>query len=160
LVKKRELRALQEHGYEYDFWLVRKCRLTRQCVEQLTGLLASLANSYRVMVNAAEEFNRISLAKRSDVEDAIHRASDLGEIIDDVLERLDKQLGDYFDAVCKCDFDIQLLRPGIPQPSLLTESEAQRDPEYEGPDPIANQPALAANEQEASDQSCDIPNHY
>ncbi|NMB12306.1 MAG: hypothetical protein GX977_08470 [Firmicutes bacterium] len=136
MTKKWLRQAVCDYGYEYDFWLVRKCRLTKQCIEHLASLLASLTNSYRLMVGAADEFNRISLAKRSDVEDAIDRASDLGEIIDDVLKRLDDELGDYLDVVCRCDFDIQLLRPGIPQPSVT--SEAEEELEFEESAPTAH----------------------
>lgn len=140
LTKKWLCHAVLDYGYEYDFWLVRKCRLTKQCIEHLTSLLASLTDSYRLMVGAADEFNRVSLAKRSDVEDAIHRASDLGEIIDDVLKRLDDQLGDYLDIICKCDFEVQLIRPGIPQPLVVSESEEEL--EFEAGVSIAEKEAM------------------
>ena len=129
-MKKRHRFLLTEHRYEYDFWTVRDCRLTRQAVEQLTVLLASLTNSYRLLVGSADEFNRISLAKRSDVEDAIDRASDLGEIIDDIIKKLDHKLDDYLEVVSKCDGDIQLIRPGIPLPPPVV-SEPQEELEFE-----------------------------
>lgn len=151
LTKKRFHYLPPEFMYEYDFWLVRKCRLTKQCVEQLTGLLGSLTNSYRLMVGAAEEFNRISLAKRSDVEDAIERASDLGEIIDDILERLDDKLGDYLDVVCKCDFEIQLMRPGIPQPPSVV-SEPQEELEFEEAEPLSYDSPSISDENEEMDR--------
>jgi hypothetical protein len=141
LTKKWLHHVVLDYGYEYDFWLVRKCKLSKQCIEHLTGLLASLANSYRLMVGAADEFNRVSLAKRSDVEDAIHRASDLGEIIDDVLKRIDDELDDYLDAICRCDFEIQLLRPGIPQPSVTSEPEEELELEDRQLQPIASSDA-------------------
>lgn len=126
MTKKWYRSNLPEFGYECDFWLVRKCKLTKQCVEQLTGLLDSLTNSYRLMVGAADEFNRISLAKRSDVEDAIDRASDLGDIIDDILKKLDDKLGDYLDVVCKCDFEVQLIRTGLSlPPSVVSEPQEE-----------------------------------
>ncbi len=130
LTKERHRFVLPEHRYEYDFWTVRSCKLTKQCIEQLAVLLASLTNSYRLLVGSADEFNRISLAKRSDVEDAIHRASDLGEIIDDIIKKLDQKLDDYLDVVCKCDSDIQLLRPGIPQPPSVV-SEPPEELQFE-----------------------------
>lgn len=151
LTKRRQRHFLPDYGYEYDFWLVRKCRLTKQCVEHLTTVLASLTNSYRIMVGAAEELNRISLAKRSDVEDAIDRASDLGEIIDDVTRRLKHEMGPYLDAVCTCDFEIQLLRPGIPQPPPLA-SESQEETEFEEESSSADRPS-AANRREAQEPS-------
>lgn len=130
LTKRRHRFLLPEHCYEYDFWAVRDCRLTRQTVEQLTILLASLANSYRLLVGSADEFNRISLAKRSDVEDAIDRASDLGEIIDDIIKKLDHKIDDYLEVLCKCDGEIQLIRPGILQPPPVI-SEPQEELELE-----------------------------
>ena len=134
MAKRRYYRSFPDCAFEYDFWLVRKCKLTRQSVEQLTGLLASLVNSYRIMIGAADEFNRMSLAKQSDVKDAIERAKDLGDIIDDVIKRLDRKMDDYLDAVCLCDFEIQLLRPGIPQPPpLRTESEEEVEFRARGP---------------------------
>jgi len=145
-----------EFGYEYDFWLARKCKLTRQCVEQLTGLLASLTNSYRLMVGAADEFNRISLAKRSDVEDAIDRASDLGDIIDDILKKLDDKLGDYLDVVCKCDLEIQLLRPGIPLPPSVV-SEPQEELEFEEAEPSVADALSASDGEEVPGKSPSEP---
>lgn len=151
MTKKWYNYRLPEFGYESDFWLVRKCKLTKQCVEQLTGLLASLTNSYRLMVGAADEFNRISLAKRSDVEDAIDRASDLGDIIDDILKKLDDKLGDYLDVVCKCDFEVQLIRTGIPLPPSVV-SEPQEELEFEQAEPLVAD-ALSSDGEEVADTS-------
>ncbi len=129
LTKKRYPFTPPEHRYEYDFWTVRKCKLSKQCVEQLSLLLASLADSYSLMVRAADEYNRISLARRSDVEDAIERASNLGEIIDDIIKKLDNRLDDYLDVLCKCDFEIQLVRQGISLPQA--NPELQESLEFE-----------------------------
>ena len=101
---------------EYDYWVVRECKLTRQTVEQLTLLLASLSSSYRVLVGAADELSRISLARRSHVEDAVHRAVRLGKVIDDVVKRLDQRIHGYIDVLGCCDGDVSLTRPGISQP--------------------------------------------
>ena len=142
MAKKRYYRDFPDCAFEYDFWLVRKCKLTRQSVEQLTGLLASLVNSYRIMIGAADEFNRMSIAKQSDVKDAIKRAKDLGDIIDDVIKRLDRKMDDYLDAVCLCDFEVQLLRSGIPQPPPLR-TEAKEEVEFQAGGSLPEWPAAA-----------------
>lgn len=68
-------------------------------IKTLIDMLTPLASSYRLMVGAADEFNKISLAHRKDVEDAIDRADDLGHIIEDVEERLKRVLRIYLKGV-------------------------------------------------------------
>lgn len=62
----------------------------------LNEILVPLVSSYRLSVGAAEEFNRISLAHRKNVEDAIDRADDLGHLIDEVQRKLKKYMRKYF----------------------------------------------------------------
>lgn len=62
----------------------------------LNEILTPLVSSYRLSVGAAEEFNRIALAHRKDVEDAIDRADDLGHLVDDVRKKLKKCMKGYF----------------------------------------------------------------
>ena len=62
----------------------------------LNEILTPLASSYRLAVGAAEEFNRIALAHRKDVEDAISRADDLGHLVDKVRKKLNKCMRKYF----------------------------------------------------------------
>ena len=62
----------------------------------LNEILTPLVSSYRLSVGAAEEFNRIALAHRKDVEDAIDRADDLGHVIDEVRRRMKKYMKRYF----------------------------------------------------------------
>ncbi|ATW27000.1 hypothetical protein [Candidatus Formimonas warabiya] len=68
----------------------------KECLEKkvtdLITALKPLAESYRLLVSSADEFNRITLAHRKDLEDAVHRADDLGEIIDKVIDTLDDLL--------------------------------------------------------------------
>lgn len=115
----------QEWDFEYDFWHLRKCKILKQCIEELVSLLGSLSNSYRVLVGAADEFNRITLAKRGDVEDAIERADDLGDIIDNVIDELEDNIKAFLEIVCKCDFEAPLIRPGLPQPSIELEPQEE-----------------------------------
>ncbi|MGI6585982.1 MAG: hypothetical protein GX301_11290 [Gracilibacteraceae bacterium] len=62
----------------------------------LNEILTPLVSSYRLSVGAAEEFNRIALAHRKDVKDAIDRADDLGHLVDDVRRKLKKCMKRYF----------------------------------------------------------------
>lgn len=62
----------------------------------LNEILTPLVSSYRLSVGAAEELNRISLAHRKDVEDAIDRADDFGHLIDEIQKKLKKYMRRYF----------------------------------------------------------------
>lgn len=62
----------------------------------LNEILTPLVSSYRLSVGAAEEFNKIALAHRKDVEDAIDRADDLGHLVDKVQKKLNKYMRSYF----------------------------------------------------------------
>jgi hypothetical protein len=62
----------------------------------LNEILTPLVSSYRLSVGAAEEFNRIALAHRKDVENAIDRADDLGHLVDKVQKKLGKYMKSYF----------------------------------------------------------------
>ena len=55
----------------------------------LIDILIPLVNSYRLLVGAADEFNGITLAHKSDLEGAINRADDMGDIIDDINRKLE-----------------------------------------------------------------------
>ncbi len=68
----------------------------------LIDMLVPLVSSYRLLVGAADEFNRISLVNKHDIEEAIDRADDLGDIIDDIQDELHKALRQYIGgADCK-----------------------------------------------------------
>ncbi len=62
----------------------------------LNEILTPLVSSYRLSAGAAEELNRIALAHRKDVEEAVERADDLGHMIDDIRRKLKKYLKRYF----------------------------------------------------------------
>lgn len=64
-------------------------------VTYLSDLLAKLSGTYNLLINTADGFNRNSFAKRSDVEDAVDRAHDLGKIIDTVIDMLEEQIVIY-----------------------------------------------------------------
>ncbi len=58
-------------------------------VNNLADLLNKLVNSYRLLIGGANELNGIALASKGDIKDALKRAHELGEIIDDVIETLE-----------------------------------------------------------------------
>lgn len=73
-------------------------------IKILIEMLSSMTNSYRLLVGAADEFNRISLVHRHEAEEAIERADRLGDIIDDVERELKKLMKLYLrELVCKIE---------------------------------------------------------
>jgi 3-deoxy-D-arabino-heptulosonate 7-phosphate (DAHP) synthase len=77
-------------------------------VRSLTEILATISSSYRLLVGAADELNKIALVHRHEAEEAIERADDLGEIIDDVQDELKILMKLYLQEL-KCKIDYQVL---------------------------------------------------
>ena len=74
-------------------------------VKNLTEILASISSSYRLLVGAADELNKIALVHRHEAEEAIERADDLGDIIDDVQGELKKLMKLYLQELeCKIGY--------------------------------------------------------
>lgn len=57
-------------------------------IKLMIEILNPLVSSYRLLVGAADEFNKITLAHKSDLEGAINRADDMGDIIDEINDKL------------------------------------------------------------------------
>lgn len=74
-------------------------------VSNLADLLSKLVNSYRLLIGGANELNGISLAHRNDIKDALKRANKLGDIIDDLLDALEKVGCGYIDY-CKLKSEV------------------------------------------------------
>lgn len=71
----------------------------------LVDILTKLVNSYRLLIGGAGELNSIGLARKNQIKDAIDRAVDLGNIIDNVMQSLDKSSCAYFKyCELKCKF--------------------------------------------------------
>lgn len=85
-------------------------------VEDLVCILKPLCESYRLLVDAAEEFNRITLAHKKDAVDAINRADDLGDIIDDIIDTLDCMIDNWLDQLKKFPSDT----PSSPEENAIT----------------------------------------
>lgn len=64
-------------------------------INNLADLLGKLVNSYRLLIGGADELNKIALSRKSDVRDALKRAENLGEIIDDLIKVLDHTSDNY-----------------------------------------------------------------
>lgn len=74
-------------------------------VNNLTDLLGKLVSSYRLLIGAADELNKIALSKKSDVRDALKRAEKLGETIDDLIKILEDTSFNY-GAYCQLKSDV------------------------------------------------------
>jgi len=74
-------------------------------INNLADLLGKLVNSYRLLIGGADELNKIALSKRKDVKEALKRADELGEIIDNIIVTLEKSTHNYLDyCVMKAEF--------------------------------------------------------
>lgn len=69
-------------------------------INNLADLLSKLVNSYRLLIGGAGELNTIALSHKKNVKDALERVNELGDVIDDVIDVLDKSKYIYLDY-CK-----------------------------------------------------------
>ena len=63
----------------------------------LIDILCKLTNNYRLLIGGAGEINQITLAHKKDIKKAIKRVRVVGDMIDEILEILDKTEINYFD---------------------------------------------------------------
>lgn len=63
----------------------------------LIDILCKLTNDYRLLIGGAGEINQIALAHKKDVNKALKRVRVVGNMIDDILEILEKTEISYFD---------------------------------------------------------------
>jgi len=71
----------------------------------LIDILCKLTNDYRLLIGGAGEINQIALAHKKDVRKALKRVRVVGDMIDDILEILEKTELSYFDY-CRIKSDI------------------------------------------------------
>ena len=69
-------------------------------IDNLSGLLKSYVDSYRLLVASASDLYSINLAKKSDVKKALERVEGVGGLIDSLIEALDKCESGYL-KYCK-----------------------------------------------------------
>lgn len=91
-------------------------------LNNLTDLLGKLINSYRLLVGGADELNKIALAKKKEVKEALKRADDLGNIIDEVIEVLEKSSYGYLDY---CQTKSELIKDKIASQHIQTEIDEE-----------------------------------
>ncbi|MDP4144427.1 MAG: hypothetical protein Q8936_08090 [Bacillota bacterium] len=78
-------------------------------ISNLSELLNKLVNSYRLLIGGAAELNQITLAKKSEVRDALKRIDALGDIIDDVINALEYSQHNY-NIYCKLKADVMKMK--------------------------------------------------
>lgn len=69
-------------------------------IDNLSRLLKSYVDSYRLLVASASELYSVNLAKKSDVKRALERVEGVGGLIDNLIEALDKCESGYL-KYCK-----------------------------------------------------------
>ncbi|MCB2292881.1 hypothetical protein LGK95_04925 [Clostridium algoriphilum] len=74
-------------------------------INNLADLLTKLVSSYRLLIGGADELNKIALSKKSDVKDALKRAEEVGDIIDETIKVLDDASYGYR-SYCKMKTEI------------------------------------------------------
>ncbi len=64
-------------------------------IDNISGLLKNYVDSYRLLIAGASELYSINLAKKSDVKKALDRVEEVGELIDKLINTLEKCEGSY-----------------------------------------------------------------
>ena len=71
-------------------------------IKTMMDMLVPMVSSYRLLVGAADELNKVAMVHRHDLEEAIDRVDDLGDIIDDIQKQLKRHMRLYLkDLDCK-----------------------------------------------------------
>lgn len=58
-------------------------------ISNLTSLLSSMVNSYRLLIGSANDLSNLPEAKDNRIKDAVDRAITLGRVIDEVIKSID-----------------------------------------------------------------------
>ncbi|GCD12932.1 hypothetical protein LGL55_12935 [Clostridium tagluense] len=88
-------------------------------INNLAEILTKLVSSYRLLIGGADELNKIALSKKSEVKDALKRADNLGDIIDEAIKVLDDASFSYMSyckmktEVMKCKLQIEYIETEI-----------------------------------------------
>jgi hypothetical protein len=96
-------------------------------VNNVADLITKLVNAYRLLIGGANEINGITLARKSDVRNALKRVDKLGDIIDELLEVLEGSSITYLDycklksEVIKCHMEVQYIKTEIDNELKLQE---------------------------------------
>ncbi|MEA4826537.1 hypothetical protein [Clostridium sp. JNZ J1-5] len=87
-------------------------------VNNLADMLGKLVNSYRLLIGGADELNKIALSNKGQVKDALKRANKLGDVIDEIIDILEKSSYNYVDY---CELKSEVLKDKINMESIVTE---------------------------------------
>jgi hypothetical protein len=96
-------------------------------IDNLTEILTKLVTSYRVLIGSADELNKIALAKKGEVKDALKRADNLGDIIDKTIKVLDEANYSYLNyckiktEVIKCRLQVEYIEIEVEEDLKLKE---------------------------------------
>ncbi|MGV8983241.1 hypothetical protein [Clostridium sp.] len=96
-------------------------------INNLADILTKLVSSYRLLIGGADELNKIALSKKSEVKDALKRADNLGDIIDETIKVLDNASYGYMSyctmktEVMKCKLQIEYIETEIDEELKLRE---------------------------------------
>ena len=88
-------------------------------INNLADILTKLVSSYRLLIGGADELNKIALSKKSEVKDALKRADEVGDIIDETIKVLDDASYSYMSyckmktEVMKCKIQIEYIETEI-----------------------------------------------
>lgn len=93
-------------------------------LNNITTLLNSMVNSYRLLIGGAAELNNINVAKKSDVKDAVDRVDELGKIIDSLLKVIKETQYGY----CKyCEIKHKYIEAQCNKNKIFTEINNELD---------------------------------
>ena len=73
-------------------------------ITNMSGLLNNYVNAYRLLIAGAAELYNINLAKKSEVRKALDRVDEVGDLIDNIVEALDK-CEEHYLKYCKIKND-------------------------------------------------------
>lgn len=93
-------------------------------INNLTNLLNSMVNSYRLLIGGANELNNISETRKSKVKEAVERSEDLGHIIDEIIKTIDECSCSY---IKYCKIKKQFIEENINKDTILTEINYELD---------------------------------
>ncbi|MEG2353446.1 MAG: hypothetical protein RSB70_02255 [Clostridium sp.] len=91
-------------------------------ISNLSDLLGKLVNSYRTLVGAADELNKIALSGKSEINRALDRVEDLGYVVDEVIKALDSSVCNYSTY---CRVKASAMKPHIVEKHISSEIQSE-----------------------------------
>jgi hypothetical protein len=91
-------------------------------INNIADLLSKLTNSYRLLIGGAGELNGMAIVHKNDVKHALKRVNELGHIIDDLIDVLDKSGYSYMDY---CKLKSQVIEHRVQAQYIQTELDEE-----------------------------------